>query len=129
MKTLLRHLWCTWTEEPPAFNHCRFCFNVSLPFVGSLSVSVAVMASVAGATSLRCMHRLMRGACCVACDGRQQAHLLGSSTGTAWHALTRSGARKSHFQCSDHRRCLAGLLGITSRHAHRPANHSQKKDQ
>ncbi|KAI7845143.1 hypothetical protein COHA_001188 [Chlorella ohadii] len=43
------------------FAGTRYCYNINLPFVGSLSVSVAVMASVAGATTLRCLHRLMRG--------------------------------------------------------------------
>ena len=52
-----------WPPFPPSLAppQRRFCFNVTLPFLGSLSVSTAVMASVAGATSLRCVHRLVRG--------------------------------------------------------------------
>jgi hypothetical protein len=39
----------------------HFGYSINLPSLGSVSVSITVMASVAAATTLRCSHRILRG--------------------------------------------------------------------
>lgn len=47
-----------------AWASLRYSFHMVLPRLGSLSLSVMLMASLAAATSARCLHRIVRGECC-----------------------------------------------------------------
>ena len=60
----------------------HFGYSITLPFLGSISVSITVMASVAAATTLRCLHRIVKG------GWLGGLHVLGA---TSWAAMHYSG--------------------------------------
>ncbi|KAL4452313.1 hypothetical protein ABPG75_007975 [Micractinium tetrahymenae] len=55
------HLLSKLTALSAFWSSATFCYSITVPGIGSLSVSVSVMASLAAATSARCLHRIVKG--------------------------------------------------------------------